>query len=128
MIRAKLSSVFVNDQAKALEFYTSKLGFQKKVDEPAGEYKWLTVGHPQDDFELLLESNAHPAAKTFQEAIFNNGIAATMFFVDDIDKEYEELKSKGVKFKSAPTPMGKATIAVFDDTCGNYITICQVNS
>ena len=125
MIRVKLGSIFVNDQKKALEFYTNKIGFEKKSDEPAGEYRWISVGQTGDDFELVLEPDAHPAAKTFRESIYKEGIPATLLFVDDIDKEYEALKSKGVEFKSAPTPMGNVTAAVFDDTCGNFIMMCK---
>ena len=125
MIRVKLCSIFVDDQAKALEFYTSKIGFVKKEDQPVGEHKWLTVGQADDSFELVLEPDAHPAAKTYQQAIYADGIPAAMFYVDNIEEEYKKLKANGVQFKSAPTPMGEVSIAVFDDTCGNYIVLCE---
>ena len=125
MIRVKLGSIFVDDQEKALEFYTNKIGLQKKEDKPMGEHKWLTVGQEEEDFELVLEPDTHPAAKTFKNAIYKDGIPATMLFVDDIDKEYSKLKNNGVQFKSAPTDMDEVKIAVFDDTCGNFIMLCQ---
>ena len=125
MIRVKLASIFVDDQAKALEFYTNILGFSKKEDEPVGEHRWISVGQADEDFELVLEPDAHPAAKTFQESIYKEGIPATMFFVDDIDNEYNRLKAKGVTFKYTPTAMGKVKAAIFDDTCGNLIMLCQ---
>ena len=125
MIRVQLASIFVDDQAKALEFYTNILGFEKKEDEPVGEHKWISVGQADEDFELVLEPDAHPAAKAFKDAIYKAGIPATMLFVDDIDNEYNRLKAKGVAFKSAPTAMGKVKAAIFDDTCGNLIMLCQ---
>ncbi len=127
-MRIKLTSVFVKDQAKALQFYTGTLGFVKKADISAGEYRWLTVVSPEepDGTELVLEPNDNPAARAYQEAIFNQGIPAASFFVDDVKKEYERLKKKGVTFKSGPTEAGPATIAVFEDTCGNLIQISQV--
>ncbi|HZE87362.1 MAG TPA: VOC family protein [Methylomirabilota bacterium] len=122
-----LTSVFVHDQDKALKFYTEKLGFVKKEDVPLGEFKWLTVVSPDDQAgtELLLEPNDNPAAKTYQKAIFEQGIAAASFGADDIHKEYEQLKKHGVTFTMEPTPMGPVTIAVLDDTCGNLIQIMQ---
>ena len=125
MIQIKLSSIFVNNQMKALNFYTSILGFPKISDEPIGEDRWITVGHPESNLELLLEPNAHPASQTYQEAIYNDGIPATMFYVDDLETEYNSLLKKGVKFKLAPSDMGKVKIAIFDDTCGNYISLCE---
>lgn len=127
-MRIKLASVFVKDQEKALQFYTGTLGFVKKSDVPAGEYRWLTVVSPEypDGSELVLEPNSNPAARAFQDAIFSQGIPATMFFVDDVQKEYERLKKMGVVFKSEPSQAGPATIAVFEDTCGNLIQISQV--
>ena len=110
---------------KALNFYTSILGFTKISDEPIGGDRWITVGNPKIDLELLLEPNAHPASKTYQEAIYNDGIPATMFYVDDLETEYNSLLKKGVKFKLSPTDMGKVKIAIFDDTCGNYISLCE---
>ncbi len=121
--------MYVNDQGKALKFYTEILGFLKKADVTAGEYRWLTVASPedQDGTQLVLEPNANPAAKTYQEAIFKQGIRATMFIVDDIQKEYERLKKLGVKFTMQPTKLTgtPSTIAVLDDTCGNLIQITQ---
>ncbi|MBI2830992.1 MAG: VOC family protein [Chloroflexi bacterium] len=127
-MRIKLASIFVKDQEKALQFYTGILGFVKKSDVPAGEYRWLTVvsAEEPDGTQLLLEPNSNPTAKAYQEAIFTQGIPATMFFVDDIQKEYGRLKKRGVAFKSGPTKAGPATIAVFEDTCGNLIQIGQV--
>ena len=123
-----LTSVFVDDQDKALKFYTEVLGFVKKADVPVGEFKWLTVVSPDelDGVQLLLEPNDNPAASAFQAAIFEQGIAATSFAVADIQQEYERLQALGVRFTMPPTPMGPATIAVFDDTCGNLIQIAQL--
>ena len=127
-MKIKLTSLFVKDQKEALKFYTETLGFVKKADITAGEYRWLTVVSPEepDGTQLLLEPNANPAARVYQEAIFNQGIPAAMFFVDDIQKEHEKLKKLGVAFKSGPSEAGPAMIAVFDDTCGNLIQISQV--
>jgi catechol 2,3-dioxygenase-like lactoylglutathione lyase family enzyme len=127
-MRIKLTSIFVKDQEKALQFYTGTLGFVKKSDVPAGEYRWLTVVSTEepDGTELVLEPNSNLAAREYQEAIFSQGIPATMFFVDDIQKEYERLKKMGVAFKSGPTEAGPAIIAIFEDTCGNLIQISQV--
>jgi len=127
-MKISLSSVFVDDQAKALDFYTRVLGFIKKTDLPAGEYRWLTVVSPEgsEDIELVLEPNAHPAAKTYQKAIFADGIPATSFASKDVQKEYERLTQLGVVFRMKPTQMGPVTIAVFDDTCGNFIQLHQV--
>lgn len=127
-MKIKLTSVFVDDQDQALEFYTAVLGFVKKTDIPVGEFKWLTVVAPEgpDDIELLLEPNNNPAAQTYQKAIFAQGIPSTAFAVDDIQTEYERLKQLGVVFKTTPTKMGPATVAVFDDTCGNLIQLYQV--
>ena len=127
-MKIKLSSVLVDDQDKALRFYTKKLGFVKKMDAPAGKFRWLTVISPEgpEDLQLLLEPNAHPAAKAYQEAIFRDGIPATSFMVDDIQKEYERLKKLGVKFTMEPTKVTGSTIAVLDDTCGNLIQLTQL--
>ncbi|HWL26920.1 MAG TPA: VOC family protein [Ureibacillus sp.] len=126
-MRIVVTSIFVQDQEKALEFYSGKLGFVKKEDVPAGEFRWITLVSPddQDGTELLLEPNVHPAAKEYQKKIFAEGIPATMFGVADIRKEYERLMEKGVTFTMEPTKMGEVTIAVFDDTCGNLIQIVQ---
>lgn len=126
-MKIRLTSVFVDDQDKALAFYTEKLGFVKKHDVPVGEFKWLTVTSPDepDGVELLLEPNDNPAAEAFQRAIFQQGIAAASFMVDDIQAEYERLKARDVTFTMEPTSMGPTTIAVLDDTCGNLIQITQ---
>lgn len=122
-----VTSVFVENQEKALKFYTEVLGFIKKRDVPAGEFKWLTVvsAQEQDGTELLLEPNNNPVAKDYQKGLAQQGIPATSFGVDDVDKEVERLKSHGVKFTMEPTQMGMVKIAVFDDTCGNLIQIAQ---
>ncbi|KXH81978.1 VOC family protein [Sporosarcina sp. HYO08] len=124
-----VTSLFVEDQDKALAFYTEKLGFVKKHDVPAGEFRWITLVSPNDQegTELLLEPNNHPAAKDYQKKIYADGIPATMFGVSDIRKEYERLSALGVKFTMEPTDAGKVTIAIFDDTCGNLIQIAQNN-
>jgi catechol 2,3-dioxygenase-like lactoylglutathione lyase family enzyme len=126
-VKIKLTSVIVDDQDKALEFYTKVLGFLKNQDFPVGKYKWLTVISPEGpaDIELLLEPNDNPAAKTFQKAIYEQGIPLTAFAVEDIQKEYERMKRLGVTFRSEPQPMGPTMAAVFDDTCGNLIQLYQ---
>jgi len=127
-MRIKLTSVFVQDQEKALPFYTRPLGFVKKSDITQGEYRWLTVVSPEepDGTQLLLEPNNNPAARAYQEAIFAQGIPAASFFVEDVHTEYDRLRKMGVAFKSGPAKAGPATIAVFEDTCGNLIQINQV--
>ena len=127
-MKITVTSVFVDDQDKALKFYTEILGFVKKTEMPAGDFRWLTVVSPDapDGVELLLEPNDNPAAKTYQQAIYRQGIPATSFGVDDIHKEYERLKKLGVAFAMEPTAAGPVTLAVFDDTCGNLIQIAQV--
>lgn len=126
-MKIKLNSVMVDNQDKALRFYTEVLKFQKCRDIPVGEFRWITLtspeGHP--DVELALEPNANPAAKTFQEELFRQGIPLTAFEVDDIQAEYKRLKSLGVAFTTEPTAAGPVTIAVFADTCGNLIQIYQ---
>lgn len=128
-MKIKLTSVFVDDQEKALKFYTDVLGFVKSADISAGDYRWLTVVSPEerDGTQLLLEPNENPAAKTYQRAIFEQGISAAMFFSDDIEKEYQRLKSLGVKFTTEPMRTPGSTTAVFDDTCGNLIQITQMD-
>jgi catechol 2,3-dioxygenase-like lactoylglutathione lyase family enzyme len=127
-MKIKLTSVYVDDQDKALKFYTEVLGFVKKADFPAGEFKWLTVVSPEepDGTELILEPSDNPATKAFKQAIFEQGIPLAAFQVDDIHKEYERMKALGVRFTQEPTPMGPTTQAVFEDTCGNLIQIYQV--
>ena len=122
-----VTSIFVQDQDKALEFYSEILGFVKKHDVPIGKFRWITLVSPedQDSTELLLEPDDHPAAKEYQKKIFAEGIPATMFGVADVRNEYKRLMKHGVKFTMEPTEMGEITIAVFDDTCGNLIQIVQ---
>ena len=126
-MRIKLTSIMVQDQDSALRFYTEVLGFQKKHEIPVGAYKWITVVSPEGppDVELALEPNANPAAKTFQEAMFAQGIPLAAFEVSDIRKEYGRLKGLGVVFTREPTPAGPVTIAVLSDTCGNLIQLYQ---
>lgn len=126
-MRINLSSVYVDDQAKALAFYTDVLGFVKKNDVPVGEYRWLTVVSPEepDGVELLLEPDAHPASKVFKAALVADGMPLTSFAVGDIKEEYERLTKLGVVFTQPPTEMGPVTVAVLDDTCGNLIQIAQ---
>lgn len=128
MMKIKLSSLFVDNQDNALRFYTEVLGFVKKTEIPMGEFRWLTVASPAapDGVELVLEPNANPVASTFQKGLHEQGIPATAFEVDDINKEYERLQAQGVHFKTPPMQAGPVSIAVFDDTCGNYIQIYQM--
>ena len=127
-MKIKLNSVMVDDQDKALKFYTEVLGFVVSKDIPMGGPRWLTVVSPEgpDDIELLLEPLGFPPARTFQKALFEAGIPATMFAVSDIQKEYERMKKLGVAFRSEPAKMGPTTVAVFEDTCGNFIQLYQV--
>jgi predicted enzyme related to lactoylglutathione lyase len=127
-MKIKLNNVIVTDQEKALKFYTEVLGFVKKSEFPVGEYKWLTVVSPEDPdgSELLLEPNANPAAQIYQEKLFEQGIPLTSFAVDDIQSEFDRLIDLGVEFRMVPTDIGTATVAVFDDTCGNLIQLYQV--
>lgn len=126
-MKIKLNSVFVDDQDKALKFYTEVLGFIKKNDIPLGKARWLTVVSPEgpDDIELLLEPNDNPAAKTYQKAIYEQGIPLTSFAVEDIQEEYERMEKLGVIFSMKPTKMGDVIVAIFDDTCGNFIQLYQ---
>jgi catechol 2,3-dioxygenase-like lactoylglutathione lyase family enzyme len=124
-VEITLASVLVDDQAKALAFYTDVLGFQKKEDISLGHHRWLTVVSPAapDGVELVLEPDEHPAAQTFKAALVEDGIPFTSFTVDDVHREYERLLAKGVRFTRPPTPMGPVVTAVLDDTCGNLIQI-----
>jgi predicted enzyme related to lactoylglutathione lyase len=125
-MRIKLNSIFVDDQDKALRFYTQVLGFVKSQEIPVGEFRWLTVRSPEaGGAELSLEPNVNPAAKAYQEAIFKQGVPCTAFEVDDVSSEFERLKTQGVVFTMPPTDMGPVRIAVFADTCGNLIQIYQ---
>ena len=126
-MRLHVTSVFVEDQAKALEFYKSKLGFEKKTDVPVGEYRWLTVVSPdqRDGVELLLEPSDHPAVKPFKEALVTDGIPYASFEVDDIEAECRRLKSLDVNIIQEPVNVGDVSIAVLDDTCGNLVQLIQ---
>lgn len=126
-MRIIVSSVFVDDQEKALAFYGNVLGFVKKKDIPLGNFRWLTVVSPEDPdgVELLLEPNDNPVARTYQKAIFDQGIPATSFGVADVQKEYESLANRGVVFRTNPTRRGPVSMAVFEDTCGNLLQIVQ---
>jgi predicted enzyme related to lactoylglutathione lyase len=126
-MKIKLNSIAVENQDRALAFYTDVLGFKKSKDIPVGEFRWITVVSPEgpSDVELVLEPNANPAAKTYQEALFQGGIPCTAFEVDDIEAEVKRLKEAGVKFTIDPTSAGPVRIAVFADTCGNLIQIYQ---
>lgn len=128
MIRINVTSVLVDDQAKALAFYTEKLGFIKKTDLPAGEARWLTVVSPADPdgVELVLEPDGHPAAKPFKEALVADGIPFTQFAVEDVYAEVERLKGLGVEFTQEATDLGPVVTAVLDDTCGNLIQIAAL--
>jgi catechol 2,3-dioxygenase-like lactoylglutathione lyase family enzyme len=124
-MKITVTSVLVDDQDKALAFYTDVLGFVKKRDIPLGDAKWLTVVSPEDQHgtELLLEPDGHPAAKPFKQALVADGIPFTSFTVQDVHAEHARLKARGVRFTQDPTEMGPVTTAVFDDTCGNLIQI-----
>jgi len=126
-MRIKLTSIMVDDQAKALQFYTEVFGFVKKRDIPVGEYRWITLTSAEgpDDLELALEPNANPAGKTFQQALFEQGIPATAFEVSDLRAEYARLNARGVAFTREPSQAGPVMIAVCSDTCGNLIQLYQ---
>jgi catechol 2,3-dioxygenase-like lactoylglutathione lyase family enzyme len=127
VMRINVTSVLVDDQEKALKFYTEVLGFVKKTEAPVGEFRWLTVVSPEepDGTELLLEPDEHPAAKPFKEALVSDGIPFTSFAVDDARAEFERLRALGVRFTQEPTQMEAVTTAVLDDTCGNLIQIAS---
>jgi catechol 2,3-dioxygenase-like lactoylglutathione lyase family enzyme len=124
-VKINVISVMVDDQAKALRFYTEVLGFVKKREIPLGEHSWLTVvsADDRDGTELSLEPDEHPAARLFKRALVEDGIPFTSFAVDDVAAEYERLVGQGVRFTQPPVDMGPVTAAVFDDTCGNLIQI-----
>ncbi len=124
-MKIALTSVLVDDQTKALAFYTDVLGFQPKTDIPLGEHRWLTVVSPDapDGTELVLEPDEHPAVKPFKTALVEDGIPFTSFAVEDVQREYERLRGLGVHFTQEPAHMGSVTTAVLDDTCGNLIQI-----
>ena len=129
-MRIKLTSIMVDDQDKALKFYTEVFGFVKKHDIPVGEYRWITVVSPEapNEVELALEPNANPVGRTFQDGLFKQGIPATAFEVDDVEHEHQRLKARGVVFTQAPSRQGPVTIAVCADTCGNLIQLYQVTA
>ena len=127
-MKIKLTSVYVDDQEKALRFYTEVLGFAKKSDFSQGPYRWLTVASPEDPdgVELQLARNDNPAAKAYQQAMFQQGQPAIMLFSDDVNGDYERIKARGAEFTMAPTDVTGATIAKVNDTCGNLIQITQL--
>ena len=127
-MKVKLSSVIVDDQEKALLFYTGVLGFEKRNDIPMGDARWLTVVSPEapDEVELLLEPGGNAAARAYQSALFAQGIPLTAFAVENIRNEYERMKKLGVVFRGEPQQMGPTAVAVFEDTCGNLIQLYQV--
>lgn len=126
-MKIKLTSLMVENQDAALRFYTEVLGFRKMMEVPAGEYKWISVVSPDGypDVQLSLEPNANPAGKTYQQALFTQGIPAAAFEVDDVQAEYNRLRAQGVVFTKEPTRAGPVTIAIFSDTCGNLIQMYQ---
>ena len=126
-MRINMTSVLIDDQDKALKFYTEVLGFTTKHDIPMGEHRWITVVSPEDPAgtELVLEPDGHPAAKPFKQALTDDGIPFTSFAVDDVNAEFQRLSALGVRFTMEPTDMGPVTVAVLDDTCGNLIQIAH---
>jgi predicted enzyme related to lactoylglutathione lyase len=128
-MKIQIMTIHVDDQAKALRFYTEALGFKKKADFSNGGYRWLTVGSPEapDGPELQLEANTDPAARAYQQARFQQSQPAATFFVDDVHSEYERLKGLGAKFTMPPSKVTGSTIAMLDDTCGNLIKIVALD-
>ena len=126
-MQIKLASIMVNDQDKALHFYTAILGFVKMTDIPMGPFRWLTVSSPEgvDGAELVLEPMGFPPARTYQKALFDAGIPATAFITNGIHAEYERLRERGVRFRGEPKNMGPVTTVLFEDTCGNLINLAQ---
>jgi predicted enzyme related to lactoylglutathione lyase len=127
-MKIKLTSVYVNDQEKALRFYTEVLGFAKKADFGNGPFRWLTVASPEEPngTELQLALNDNPAAKAYQQAMFQQGQPAAMFYSDDVKGDYERIKARGADFTMAPTQVPGATIAKLNDTCGNVVQVTQL--
>jgi predicted enzyme related to lactoylglutathione lyase len=127
-MKIKLTSIYVDDQEKALRFYTEVLGFTKKADFSNGPYRWLTVGSPEEPegTELQLALNDNPAAKAYQQAIFEQGQPAAMFSTDDVRADYERIKDRGAEFTTPPTDVTASTIAVLNDTCGNLIQLTEL--
>ncbi|MEU0086259.1 VOC family protein [Streptomyces sp. NPDC006274] len=128
-MRIHLTSIHVDDQDKALSFYTDVLGFVKKTEVPLGEHRWLTVTSPEDPdgTELVLEPDDHPAVKPYKTGLAEDGIPITSFAVDDVHAEFDRLRGLGVRFTQEPVDMGPVTTAVLDDTCGNLIQIAHTN-
>jgi predicted enzyme related to lactoylglutathione lyase len=127
-MKIKLTSIYVDDQEKALRFYTEVLGFAKKADFSNGPFRWLTVSSPeeQDGTELQLALNNNPAAKTYQQAMFQQNQPAAMFFSDDVQADYERMKARGAEFTMPPTDVTASKIAMLKDTCGNFIQLTQL--
>jgi len=127
-MQIKLTSVHVDDQEKALRFYTEKLGFVKKADFSQGPFRWLTVAAPEDPdgTELQLALNDNPAAKAYQQALFQQGQPAAMFFTDNVQADYERMKARGAEFTMPPTDVTGSKIAMLKDTCGNLIQVTQL--
>ena len=128
-MKIKLTSMYVDDQEKALRFYTDVLGFVKKADVSQGPFRWLTVASPEepDGTELQLALNDNPAAKTYQQALFQQGQPAAMFFTDDVQADYERIEARGSEFTMPPTQVTGSTIAMVNDTCGNLIQLTQLS-
>ena len=128
-MKIKLTSIYVDDQEKALRFYTDVLGFVKKADFTQGPFRWLTVASPEepDGTELQLALNDNPAAKTYQQAVFQQGQPAAMFYTDDVQADYERVKARGAEFTMPPTQVTGSTIAMVNDTCGNLIQLTQLS-
>ena len=127
-MRIKLTSIYVDDQDKALRFYTEVLGFVKKADVSQGPFRWLTVASPEEpeSTELQLALNDNPAAKTYQQAMYEQGQPAAMFYTDDVRADYERIKARGADFTMPPTEVTGSTIAMLNDTCGNLIQLTQL--
>jgi predicted enzyme related to lactoylglutathione lyase len=128
-VNIKVTSIYVNDQTKALRFYTEVLGFVKKADFTQGPFRWLTVASPQEPngTELQLALNENPAARAYQQAMFEQGQPAAVFYVDDVQREYDRMKPLGAEFTMLPTKVTGSTIAKFNDTCGNLIQIVALD-
>ena len=128
-MKIKVTSIYVNDQEKALRFYTDILGFVKKTDITQGPYRWLTVASPEepDGVELQLAPDSNPTAKTYQQALFEQGQPAIMFYVDNVQREYDRMKAAGAEFTMPPTKVTGSTIALVNDTCGNLIQITALD-
>ena len=128
-MKIKLTSIYVDDQEKALRFYTDVLGFTKKADFSNGSFRWLTVASPDepDGVELQLALNGNPAAQAYQQAIFQQGQPAAMFYTDEVEADYERIKARGAKFTMPPTKVTGSTIAMLNDTCGNLIQLTQLS-